>query len=42
MKRHEGIAKAKGQRRCKGRMPTARWQATDIIRLKEAAFALRR
>ena len=40
MKWHEGIAKtktkAKAQGRYKGRVPTARRQATEIIRLKEA------
>ena len=35
-RQREGIAKAKAQGRYKGRVPTVRRQAADIIRLKEA------
>ena len=35
-RQREGIAKAKREGRYKGRVPTARRQATEIIRLKEA------
>ena len=35
-RQREGIAKAKAQGRYKGRVPTARRQAAEIIRLKEA------
>ena len=35
-RQREGIAKAKAQGRYKGRVPTVRRQATEIMRLKEA------
>ena len=35
-RQRDGIAKAKRDRRYKGRVPTARRQATEIIRLREA------
>jgi DNA invertase Pin-like site-specific DNA recombinase len=35
-RQREGIAKAKAQGRYKGRVPTVRRQAAEIIRLKEA------
>ncbi len=35
-RQREGIAKAKREGRYKGRVPTARRQAAEIIRLKEA------
>jgi len=35
-RQREGIAKAKAQGRYKGRVPTARRKATEIVRLKEA------
>ena len=39
MERHrEGIARAKAQGRYKGRVPTARRQGDEIIRLKEAGI----
>jgi DNA invertase Pin-like site-specific DNA recombinase len=38
-RQREGIAKAKAQGRYKGRVPTARRQAAEIIRLKEAGVS---
>jgi DNA invertase Pin-like site-specific DNA recombinase len=37
-RQREGIAKAKAQGRYKGRVPTVRRQAAEIIRLKEAGI----
>jgi DNA invertase Pin-like site-specific DNA recombinase len=38
-RQREGIAKAKREGRYKGRVPTARRQAAEIIRLKEAGIS---